>query len=351
MASYGVVGNMFVQELARDGQDPPLPYIAKEDDRPTNVSSLASPIPVVDLELLFSSDGDSQTSEMDKLRSALHSWGLFQAIGHGIPSSLIDDVGKIAREFFHLPTEERKKYSKAVWTEGNGTDEIVLEGQAIDWNDQLYLLVLPEDERDLSCWPENPSSLREILNEYTKKIKVVIEVTLKAMAKLLDLEEDYFIKQIGDKATTFARFNYYPRCSRPDLVLGIKSHSDGSRITILLPDKLVDGLEVLKDGQWVNVHAIPYALIINAGDQMEIMSNGIFKSPVHRVVTNSEKERISLAMFLIADGEKEIEPADQLINEDKGQPRLYKKLKVKEYLEVFYQNFMQGKRSIDLAKV
>ncbi|XP_058115694.1 jasmonate-induced oxygenase 4-like [Magnolia sinica] len=351
VASYGGSKKMFVQKLARDGHEPSHPYIRREDERPTDASHPSSPIPAVDLELLFSSNGDSQASEMEKLRSALHSWGFFQAIGHGIPSSLIDDVGKITREFFHLSTEERKRYSKAVYGDGNSIDEIASEGKIIDWCDHLYFLVLPEDERELSCWPENPSSLREIMNEYTKKIKAVIEVILKAIAKLLDLEEDYFIKQFGDKATTFARFNYYPRCSRPDLVLGIKSHSDGSGITILLPDQMVDGLEVLKDGQWVKVHAIPYALVVNIGDQMEIMSNGIFKSPVHRAVTNSEKERISLAMFLAAEAEKELGPAEQLIDEDNGRPRLYKKLKVKEYLEVFSRNFTQGKRSIDWAKV
>jgi len=29
------------------------------------------------------------------------------------------------------------------------------------------------------------------------------------------------------------------------------------------------------------------------------MSNGIYKSPVHRVVTNREKERISVATFCV----------------------------------------------------
>ncbi|KAF2318123.1 hypothetical protein GH714_041474 [Hevea brasiliensis] len=56
-----------------------------------------------------------------------------------------------------------------------------------------------------------------------------------------------------------------------------------------------------------------------------IMSNGIFKSPVHRVVTNSEKERITVAVFCIPDSDKEIKPADALVNETR--PRLYKNVK------------------------
>ncbi|KAJ1258267.1 hypothetical protein BS78_10G061900 [Paspalum vaginatum] len=42
-------------------------------------------------------------------------------------------------------------------------------------------------------------------------------------------------------------------------------------------------------------------------DEFHIMSNEIFKGPMHRAVTNSEKERISLTMFYAADLEKEIE--------------------------------------------
>uniref|UniRef100_A0A0E0DX35 Isopenicillin N synthase-like Fe(2+) 2OG dioxygenase domain-containing protein n=1 Tax=Oryza meridionalis TaxID=40149 RepID=A0A0E0DX35_9ORYZ len=57
-----------------------------------------------------------------------------------------------------------------------------------------------------------------------------------------------------------------------------------------------------------------------------IMSNGIFKSPVHRVVTNAMKERLSVGLFYDIDPEKEIEPAAQL----------YKKVKSKDYTAGFY---------------
>ncbi|KAL5985639.1 hypothetical protein ACLOJK_027625 [Asimina triloba] len=387
MASYGGAAMMSVQELSRDGADPPQPFIWRQNqERPIDASPPTSPIPTVDLELLFSSDGDSRMGEMEKLLSALKSWGFRRkrdgqlilqvmgggrivkdeikhprqvaveaehmgveqlvcqnsepwseainekglrlifsrknplanafvgehyypskhwtipnnqalaraqaegiicsrsikscsAVGHGIPTSLMDDVGKVSREYFDLPKEEKENFSKAVFKEGDENDEIASKDEIRDWCDHLYLLVLPEDERDMSLWPDNPCELRylffkkitlEILSEYTKKVKSVIEVTLKAIGKLLDLEEDYFLKQFDDKAAAYARFNYYPSCSKPDLVHGLKPHSDGSGITILLPDQTVEGLEVCKDGKWVKVNALPYALIINVGDQMEV---------------------------------------------------------------------------------
>jgi len=77
------------------------------------------------------------------------------------------------------------------------------------------------------------------------------------------------------------------------------------------------------------------------------MSNRIFKSLVHRVATNSERERITLVVFCIPELEIEIEPVDGLVNE--STPRLYKK--VKNYVDIYFQYYQQGKRPIDAAKI
>lgn len=90
------------------------------------------------------------------------------------------------------------------------------------------------------------------------------------MAKLLGLNEDYFIGQLGDRATTYARLIYYPRCPRPDLVFGIKPHSDATVVTVLMVDDNVGGLQVFRDGVWYDVPTRPHALLINLGDHMEV---------------------------------------------------------------------------------
>ncbi|CAK9163532.1 unnamed protein product [Ilex paraguariensis] len=144
-----------------------------------------------------------------------------------------------------------------------------------------------------------------------------------------------------------ARYNLYPPCPRPDLILGVKPHADGTAITFLLQDKEVEGLQVLKDDQWFRVPIVPNALLVNVGDQAEIMSNGMFKSPLHRVVTNSERERMTLAVFCTPGSDKEVQPVEELIGENR--PRLYKK--VKNYVDIFFQNYQQGKRPIEAAKI
>ena len=75
---------------------------------------------------------------------------------------------------------------------------------------------------------------------------------------------------MGERSTMFARFNLYPPCPSPDLVL--KPHADGSTITFVLQDKEVEGLQFLKDNQWIKVPVIPQALLINIGDQAEVIA-------------------------------------------------------------------------------
>jgi len=77
------------------------------------------------------------------------------------------------------------------------------------------------------------------------------------------------------------------------------------------------------------------------------MSNGMFKSPVHMVVTNSQRERNTLAVFCLPEREKEIGPVEELIDEKR--PRTYKT--VKNYVDIYFQNYQHGKRPLDAAKI
>ncbi|KAJ4718478.1 2-oxoglutarate (2OG) and Fe(II)-dependent oxygenase superfamily protein [Melia azedarach] len=335
-----------VQEMVINGEEPPAPYICRHVDATPEVSAALSPVPIIDLSLFSSSTPETKQKELQKLRSALSSWGCFQAIGHGMSTSFLDNIRQAAKEYFEQPMEEKKKQAKGVEEfEGYGADPVPAEGQFLDWSDRLFLDVYPEDRRKLRFWPERPESFRGLLEEYSLKIKMVTEITSKAMAKSLNLEENCFLTQFGERAQYQARFNYYARCHRPDLVLGLKPHSDGTGYTIILQDE--DGLQVLKDEQWFTVPKISEALLVLMGDQMEIMTNGIFKSPVHRVVTSSEKERISVIVFYTPEVNKEIRPEDGLINEER--PRLFKN--VKDYADIHMEFYNRGQRALHTAIV
>ena len=79
---------------------------------------------------------------------------------------------------------------------------------------------------------------------------------------------------------------------------------------------------------------------------MQIMTNGLFKSLLHRFVANSERERISISIFFIPDKENVIEPAEGLVDEKR--PSLYRP--VVDYVGAFYPEHREGNRVIDALK-
>lgn len=80
---------------------------------------------------------------------------------------------------------------------------------------------------------------------------------------------------------------------------------------------------------------------------MQIMTNGIFKSPIHRFVPSSETERIAISVFFTPDKGNVIEPAEGLV--DDKRPRLYKQ--VEDYAGSFFHEDHDGKRAIDALKI
>ena len=79
------------------------------------------------------------------------------------------------------------------------------------------------------------------------------------------------------------------------------------------------------------------------------MNNGIFRSQVHRVVTNAQKERLSLAIFYGMDEEAVLEPAPGLL--DNKRPSRYRKLKTKDYVVGHFEHFRRGTRFIETLKI
>jgi isopenicillin N synthase-like dioxygenase len=82
---------------------------------------------------------------------------------------------------------------------------------------------------------------------------------------------------------------------------GAGPHTDWGSFTILATDQ-TPGLQIYRPeyGTWLDVPPLPGALIINAGDQISILTNQVYKSALHRVLIYKEyihKPRFSTAIF------------------------------------------------------
>ncbi|KAH9605048.1 hypothetical protein KSS87_001268 [Heliosperma pusillum] len=331
-----------VQQIAERNQVPDE-YIHKtEFDKAIDSPKLWKDTLLIDFSLLSSSSPTTAQAELTKLRFALSNWGCFMLVNHGIDKKLLDDVIGVTKEFFELPIEEKMKCSTNDILQGYDTDAVCQGKLTTNWNDRLFLAVYPHKEVNLLFWPEQPRDFREVTRKFSDELAATTEVLYKAMARCLDAEEDCFLKH-GQKGLTLARFTFYPKCPRSERVLGSRPHLDGSLATIVLADE--EGLHIENDNQWVKVPVIPGALFFNCGDFAQVLSNGIFKSTLHRVVTNSAKDRTSVAAFFTLEGNHEVGPLDTFVTKDR--PALYKSFAPIDYMMKMHENDVPGRNALD----
>ncbi|KAK7401739.1 hypothetical protein VNO78_13451 [Psophocarpus tetragonolobus] len=304
-------------------------------------------IPVIDMQSLLSEESGS--SELDKLNLACKQWGFFQLINHSVSPSLVEKVKLEVQDFFNLPMSEKKKFWQSPQhMEGFGQAFVVSEDQKLDWGDLFFMTTLPKHLRMPHLFPQLPLPFRKTLELYSQELINLAMVVIEQMGKALKMEETE-IREIFEDGIQSMRMNYYPPCPQPEKAIGLTPHSDGGGLTILLQVSEVEGLQVRKDGMWIPVKPLPNAFIVNIGDMLEIISNGIYRSVEHRAVVNTEKERISFATFLTSKHDGMLGPAPSLITEET--PARFKKIELKEFLKNLFARKLDGKSYLDTLRI
>ncbi|XP_028087847.1 codeine O-demethylase-like [Camellia sinensis] len=167
------------------------------------------------------------------------------------------------------------------------------------------------------------------------------------MAKALKIDKGE-MEEMFDDGMQSVRMSYYPPCPQPEKVMGLRPHSDATGITILLQVNGVEGFQIKKDGIWIPVSFLPDAFVVNVGDTLEILSNGLYNSIEHRVTVNSVKERMSIAMFFNPKFEAEIGPAASFLNPQN--PPLFKRISTEKYYKKYFSRRLNGKLFLEQMK-
>ncbi|KAG2241224.1 hypothetical protein Bca52824_096790 [Brassica carinata] len=239
-------------------------------------------------------------------------------INHGVRPELMEAAREAWRSFFNLPVEAKEVYSNSPSTyEGYGSRLGVEKGAILDWNDYYFLHYLPLVLKDLNKWPLYLSTL-EVMDEYGEELVKLGERLARVLSSILGLKEEQLQEAFGGEDGCM-----YEACPWP------LPHSDPGGITILLPDDKVVGLQVRYRDTWITVNSHPHAFVVNLGDQIQILSNSIYKSSEHRVIVNSQKERVSLAFFYNPKSDIPIQPLQQLVTSNN--PPLYPPMSFDEY--------------------
>ncbi|KAK0580988.1 hypothetical protein LWI29_008488 [Acer saccharum] len=306
-------------------QSLPENYIFPPENRPGKFVDVppSDTIPVIDL----SKTVDNRNDTIQQILQTSKEFGFFQVINHGVSEKLINDSMSMFEELHGMSVEDKA----SLFSENESK------------SCRLYTGALNYDSEDIHYWRENlkhpcyplqesmqhwPQNQPDTVGKYSVEVNKLGSVILELICEGLGLEAGY----LGDdklSGSALMSVNHYPPCPNPSLTLGLLKHCDPNLITILLQGD-VSGLQVFKDGQWISVHPLPSAFVVNLGLVLQIISNDKLKSVKHRAVTNSKKARTSAAIFITPTSDSILEPAKALI--DASNPQIYKAFEYKDFL-------------------
>nr|BBA68557.1 anthocyanidin synthase [Nemophila menziesii] len=323
-----------VESLARSGLDSiPKEYIRSQEELNTitNIfkeaeNNQGSQIPTIDLKDIDSDNIEVQEKCREELTKNATEWGVMHLVNHGISGDIINRVKASGEAFFDQPIEEKEKYAndqKSGNVQGYGSKLANNAGGQLEWEDYFFHCIFPEDKRDMKIWPKNPSDYIPATIEYAKQLRVLTSKILSALSLGLGLEENRLEKEVGgiEDLLLQKKINYYPKCPQPELALGVEAHTDVSALTFILHN-MVPGLQLYREGKWITAKCVHDSIIMHIGDTLEILSNGKYKSILHRGLVNKEKVRISWAVFCEPPKDKIIlQPLPETVSETK--PPLY----------------------------
>lgn len=264
-------------------------------------------IPTIDFSNL---DGEKRSETMEILSDACEKWGFFQIENHGIDKQLMEKVKELVNKHYEENMKESFYKSDIAKTFENKDGNT----RNIDWESAFFIWHRPNSS--INELPNLSQQLCKTVDDYIDQLIKLAEKLSELMCENLGLEKKYIKNTFsGNKGPAVGtKVAKYPQCPHPELVRGLREHTDAGGIILLLQDEQVSGLEFFKDGQWVQIPpSKDNTIFINTGDQVEVLSNGRYKSGLHRVMADKNGSRLSIATFYNPAGDAIISPAPKLL--------------------------------------
>ncbi|KAF3655916.1 putative secoisolariciresinol dehydrogenase-like [Capsicum annuum] len=182
-------------------------------------------------------------------------------------------------------------------------------------------------------WPHGNSDFCNLVNSYSNPL-----VELDAMVKRMILEKlglQNYIDEFLDHKYFLFRFTRYKALStisgaENSNPAGLNGHTDGTIMTIISQNQ-VNGLQINKNNEWIDVNISPNSYAVLAGDSFKAWTNGRLHSPIHRVKTTGESDRLSIQLFSLPKPGHFTEAPKELVDEE--HPLLFKPFETLELFE------------------
>ncbi|KAM5555227.1 hypothetical protein ABKV19_023228 [Rosa sericea] len=293
----------------------------REKPSPNRLDLLA---PAIDLNGFISGDPAIVANSIHIVDQACKKHGFFLIVNHGVDPELIAKAHEYMDVFFEMKLSEKQRAQRKVGESyGYASSFTGRFNSKLPWKETL--------------------SFRKFYQEYCEVMNELSKGILELLGLSLAVGREY-LKEFYEGNDSIMRLNYYPMCQRPDLTLGTGPHCDPTSLTILHQDQ-VGGLEVFFDEKWHAVTPVLGSFVVNIGDTFMALSNGIYKSCLHRAVVNNKAVRKSLTFFLNSNKDRVVTPLASLISADN--PRLYPDFTWPTLLEFTQKQYRADRSTID----
>ena len=284
------------------------------------MSNPSSQIPVIDLEPWFDASAARRRVLCRRINRVCHQVGFFYLVNHGIPTAASAAYLDLLRAFFALPIKTRQAIDKHHSPQFRGWEQlgseltnneidyreqidIGVERSAIERPDPYYMAMVGPNQ-----WPPEDAlpGFRAGVEDYFLRLSSVARELLKIMSLALGLEQDHIERVFGADPSPYLKLIRYPPTEAGGQGVGV--HKDSGFLTLLLQDEQ-SGLEALaNDGAWYRVDPVDDSLVVNTGEQLQMLTHNYFIATPHRVINRAGIARYSSAFFYSPDLNTVLEP-------------------------------------------
>lgn len=232
-------------------------------------------------------------------------YGFAVIADHGIPASVIARADETARAFFALPDEVKRRYHVPGTGGARGYTPFGVEaakdaserdlkefwhvGRELPHGHPFEQYMLP------NLWPAEVADFHDAQLALYAAFEATGARLLAAIARYLGLSLDWFADTVRD-GNSVLRLLHYPPVSPEAPGIRAGAHEDINTITLLLGAEEA-GLQLLdRDGKWLSIAPREGELVVNVGDMLQRLTNGVLRSTTHRVM-NPPPERRHLPRY------------------------------------------------------
>jgi len=301
-------------------------------------------IPVVDYADYLSQDENRKHEFIQAVGDSLKDIGFFALKNHGIPLTAIDDAYKQGDEFFSLSDEIKRSYLQPEIAHQRGYTAFGVEHAKNNPAPDLKEFWQTGRSHPTSgktptyvqnVWPDqHVSEFKAVIDGLYTQMESLSANLLQSCSLYLDKPSDW-LGSMAEDGNTIMRIIHYPPLGDdvPKGAVRSAAHEDINFITLLVT-ATADGLEVMDhDGSWIQVEGDASHIIVDSGDMLQNLTNGLFKSTTHRVVNpqNSGERRFSMPMFVHPRNEIDLTPRQEFV-EMTGRKVNYQAITAGDYL-------------------